>query len=297
MHRRDRNRIMRKLILFLCGAAVVAALPLSAKDQPVRPRITGLASVRLLVPDAPRSRDCYSGILARVPGANRCPKCQPLCFSIQQDQQIELRQAETAKDPNLLLEVAFETGDAAQLRGYLQSKGAEPGELTKSAEGNQSFAVLDPEGHRIVFIQYPSSDNSITAVNQVSTHMIHAGFVVHDRAAMDRFYKDILGFHVYWHGGRKDDETDWVYMQVPDGADWLEYMLNVPANADHRLLGVMNHIALGVPDIHAAEKQLRANGWNGDEQPKIGRDGKWQLNLYDPDQTRVELMELTPTKE
>jgi hypothetical protein len=59
----------------------------------------------------------------------------------------------------------------------------------------------------------------------------------------------------------------------------------------------MNHIALGVPDIHDAEKQLRANGWSGTEQPKIGRDGKWQLNLYDPDETRVELMEFTPTRE
>jgi catechol 2,3-dioxygenase-like lactoylglutathione lyase family enzyme len=288
---------MRKLILFLCGAAAVAALPLSAKDKPVRPRITGIASVRLLVTDAQRSRDFYSGILALGPGANRCPKGQPLCFSIQQDQQIELRQAETAKDPNLLLEVAFETGDAAQLRGYLQSKGAEPGELTKSAEGNQSFAVLDPEGHRIVFIQYPSSDNSITVVNQVSTHMIHAGFVVHDRAAEDRFYKDILGFHVYWHGGMKGGEDNWVDMQVPDGTDWIEYMLNVSPNASHKTLGVMNHIALGVPDIHAAQQQLIKNGWKPTEEPKIGRDGKWQLNLYDPDETRVELMEFKPTKE
>jgi catechol 2,3-dioxygenase-like lactoylglutathione lyase family enzyme len=126
--------------------------------------------------------------------------------------------------------------------------------------------------------------------------LIHAGFVVRDRAAEDRFYKDILGFHVYWHGGRKDDETNWVDMQVPDGTDWIEYMLNVPANADHHTLGVMNHIALGVPDIHAAEAQLRKNGWTGNEQPKIGRDGKWQLNLYDPDDTRVELMEFTPTQ-
>ena len=126
--------------------------------------------------------------------------------------------------------------------------------------------------------------------------IIHAGFVVRDRDAEDRFYKDILGFHVYWHGGRKDDETSWVDMQVPDGTDWIEYMLNVPANADHHTLGVMNHIALGVPDIHAAEEQLRKNRWTGNEQPKIGRDGKWQLNLYDPDDTRVELMEFTPTQ-
>jgi len=32
------------------------------------------------------------------------------------------------------------------------------------------------------------------------------------------------------------------------------------------------------------------------EQPKIGRDGKWQLNLYDPNSTRVELMEPKPVK-
>ncbi len=263
---------MRKLIL--CGAAALVAMPLSAKDKPVRPRITGIASVRLLVTDAQRSRDFYSGILALGPNANRCAKSQPLCFSIQQGQQVELQQAETAKGPNLLLEVAFETGDAAQLRSYLQSKGAEPGELTKSAEGNQSFAVRDPEGHRIVFIQYPFSDNSITVVNQVSTKMIHAGFVVHDRAAEDRFYKDILGFHVYWHGGMKDGEDNWVDMQVPDGTDWIEYMLGVSPNASHKTLGVMNHIALGVPDIHAAQAQLVKNGWKPTEEPKIGRDGK-----------------------
>ncbi len=113
---------------------------------------------------------------------------------------------------------------------------------------------------------------------------------------MDKFYKDILGFHMYWHGGMKDEETNWVDMQVPDGTDWIEYMLNVPANADKHTLGVMNHIALGVPDIHAAAKQLLTNGMKLIEEPKIGRDGKWQLNLYDPDDTRVELMEFTPVQ-
>jgi hypothetical protein len=30
---------------------------------------------------------------------------------------------------------------------------------------------------------------------------------------------------------------------------------------------------------------------------KVGRDGKVQLNLYDPDLTRVEFMEFTPAQE
>jgi hypothetical protein len=32
------------------------------------------------------------------------------------------------------------------------------------------------------------------------------------------------------------------------------------------------------------------------EKPKIGRDGKWQLNLYDPNGTRAELMEPKPVE-
>src|SRR5258708_16278272 len=107
---------MRKLIL--CGAAAIVALALSAKDKPVRPRVTGIASVRLVVTDAQRSRDFYSGILALGPGANRCPKGQPLCFSIQRDQQIELQQPETAKNPNLLLEVPFDPPHPPPLRLY-----------------------------------------------------------------------------------------------------------------------------------------------------------------------------------
>src|SRR2546422_2803371 len=89
----------------------------------------------------------------------------------------------------------------------------------------------------------------------------------------------------------KDDQTDWVSMQVPDGVEWLEFMVNVPAEADRQLRGVMNHIAIGATDIHAAQKKLIDKGIKLTEEPQIGRDGKWQLNLYDPDDTRVEFME------
>ena len=85
-------------------------------------------------------------------------------------------------------------------------------------------------------------------------------------------------------------------MRVPDGDDWLEYMLNV-RNPTAKTRGVMNHLALGVPDMQAAQRRLIERGENlGDEKPKIGRDGKWQLNLYDPNPTRTELMELRPVQ-
>jgi catechol 2,3-dioxygenase-like lactoylglutathione lyase family enzyme len=158
----------------------------------------------------------------------------------------------------------------------------------------ESFEITDPEQRRMIFISTHFGVAGGVPPAEISNRTIHTGFVVNDRASTDHFYKDILGFRPYWHGGMKDDKDDWVAMQVPDGTDWIEYMLNISPNADHHTLGVMNHIALGVSDIHATEKQLIANGWKPTDEPKLGRDGKWQLNLYDPDDTRTEFMEFKP---
>jgi hypothetical protein len=60
---------------------------------------------------------------------------------------------------------------------------------------------------------------------------------------------------------------------------------------------VMNHFAIGVNDIEGAAFAAKKSGLSATEDPQVGRDGKWQLNLYDPDETRVEMMEFKPTKE
>ena len=75
-------------------------------------------------------------------------------------------------------------------------------------------------------------------------------------AAENRFYVDLLGFRLYWYGGFKDDGVDWYELQVPDGPDWIEYMLNIPANADHKELGVQNHFSFGVKNVHDAAAQF-----------------------------------------
>jgi catechol 2,3-dioxygenase-like lactoylglutathione lyase family enzyme len=128
--------------------------------------------------------------------------------------------------------------------------------------------------------------------------MIHAGFLVHNRDAEDHFYRDLLGFHLYWHGGMKPDETDWVAMQVPDGTDWLEYMLHQPEQPDLRIMGVLDHISLGVADMKKAQALLESHGWkpHDSEKAQMGKDGKWQLNIFDPDLTRIELMEFKPVE-
>lgn len=175
-----------------------------------------------------------------------------------------------------------------------------PGPLEAGREGNLSFKIQDPDGHTVEFMQYlPGSLHGrnfgkFLPDTRVSERMIHVGVTVRDRAAADRFYKDILGFKQTWQGGMKDDRTDWVDMRVPEGTDWLEYMLNVN-NPSPKTLGVMHHFALGVADIQTAYKTVTARSYKA-EQPKVGRDGKWQLNLYDPNLTRAELMEFKPVQ-
>jgi catechol 2,3-dioxygenase-like lactoylglutathione lyase family enzyme len=290
---------MRRTLFFV--SLVFLSIPLLAEREPARPRILGIARVQILVTDLAEARSFYTNVLGQAHDCNWCEQAPGRSLLVNEFQGIALSTT-TSPVPSNLEEITFATDNVPKLRRYLLAHNvavSEPQGKDKAA--GPFLSVVDPEGHRISFIQslgvtarkpgYPPDSPPPS-----NLHLIHAGFVVRDRAAVDRFYKDILRFHLYWQGGRKDDETSWVNMQVPDGTDWIEYMLNVPDNADHHTLGVMNHIALGVPDIKAAREQLIKNGWKPGEEPKIGRGGKWQLNVYDPDETRVEFMEFTPVQ-
>jgi catechol 2,3-dioxygenase-like lactoylglutathione lyase family enzyme len=288
-----KRAVVSLLALFFC---VSAKLP----QKIHRPRILGIARVDLLSSMTEDACDFYATVLnpksvwrpmSPMLGHD-CKHQVGLSIPLNREQEVSLSKPPRTPPSNLIHQIVFVTDDPTAMRGYLADKGLVAGGKGATSAGPE-FAVNDPEGHLIGFT---APNNLTTDSTSSNRRLIHAGFVVHDRAAEDKFYKEILGFHVYWHGGMKDDETNWVDMQVPEGTDWIEYMLKVPADADHHTLGVMNHIALGVPDIHAAQQQLIKNGWKGTEQPKIGRDGKWQLNLYDPDQTRVEFMEFTPVE-
>jgi len=277
---------------------LLLGLPLGAQEKSTGPTITGVAGIRLLATDPEKSREFYGKEL----GLRECRSGAALCFTVNALQMIELDHLGRDNRLDRLVSVAFRTRDVAKLRQHLVSQGIQSGDLVTRALGGRAVDILDPEGHAVEFVEYEPGTTLETRTDhdmQVSRQIIHVGYVVKNREVMDRLYREILGFHIYWQGGRAETEMNWVDMQVSDrhGTDWLEYMLGVSPDASHKTLGVMNHIALGVPDIRKAQEQLIKNGWKGGEEPKIGRDGKWQLNLYDPDETRVELMEFKPTKE
>jgi len=276
----------------------IVALPVGAVAIPERPEITGIALVRLRVAHMDASRAFYAKTLG-LPGVSQgCFSQAPAaaCFSINSLQKLELISSDPAENKNAVEAIGYHVRDANTMREYLLSRGVKCSEVKRSTAGDKYIEVRDPEDHRIVFVSPGNGTMSTVAISPLSNQIIHTGFVVRDRAAEDAFYKDILGFRLYWHGGMKDDETSWVAMEVPNGTTWLEYMLNISPAADHHTLGVMNHISLGVVDIKAADARLIKNGWKPTEDPKLGRDGKWQLNVYDPDDTRVEYMEFKPAQ-
>ena len=269
---------------------------LFAQAQVQRPPITGLAQASLRTNDLALARQFYGKELGlpETPGPHHAA-----VFEVNPRQFIDITPDLKDDAQDRLASLAFETTNAKQLRDYLASRGvAVPGRVASDRNGNLSFFVKDPEGHAIGFIQYerrPASPTPSQPADRLSQHLIHAGFVAHNRAALDAFYQDILGFQEMWHGGKTDTSVDWVDMRVPDGDDWLEYMLNV-SNTSAKTRGVMNHLAFGVPSVAQAATSLKARGFNPTEQPKVGRDGKWQLNLYDPNLTRAELMEPKPVQ-
>src|ERR1700682_6017065 len=246
----------------------LAALHSGAQDRPKRPRITGIDHVRLYVTDIGKANAFYAKLMGNRPTktAYGCRTASLPCFPVNTHQQIELQQVSWLTPKNLLCEDAYNTDNVEQMRGYLREHKVGVTSITKDPNGARHFELHDPEGNPLSFIQ---------------------------RAERD---VDLLGFKLYWYGGFKDDGLDWYEIQVPDGDNWIEYMLNIPANAAHKELGVQNHFSLGARDVHAAAEQLRQNGVKEIAGPGIGRDGKWGLNAYDPDGTRVEVMEFTPAK-
>lgn len=276
----------------------IAAFPVSTVAAPERPEITGIALVRLRVTNLDASRGFYAKTLGLTQASKGCfsPAKTATCFIVNSLQQLELVPSDPADTNNGVEAIGYHVRDANAMREYLLSRGVKCSEVKRADSGDKYVEVQDPEDHRVLLLSPGTGTMSSVAISPLSNQIIHAGFVVRDRAAEDAFYKEVLGFRLYWHGGMKDDETSWVAMEVPNGTTWLEYMLNISPTADHHTFGVMNHISLGVIDIKKADAQLIKDGWKPTEEPKLGRDGKWQLNVYDPDQTRVEYMEFKPAQ-
>jgi lactoylglutathione lyase len=109
-----------------------------------------------------------------------------------------------------------------------------------------------------------------------------------------KFYRDILGFQEFWRGSPTPKELSWVNMRVPDGEDYVEFMLYSKPPEDKEL-GVKNHVCLVVPSVEKAVATLQTRAthtaYARPIEMRVGVNRKRQVNVFDPDGTRIELME------
>ena len=285
----------RHPFLYLIYLLTLLYFPSAALAQP-RPPITGIASVRLFSADLHASSVFYGQLLGFPTGHNTCLGSGRPCFSVNGRQRIELQQITGGAPDNLLAEIAFSTPDVSRMRDFFLAHKIEAGPITKDARGVTFFSLTDPEGHPIAFVQQISEGFFTPDDRQISVRILHAGFIVKDLAKEKAFYQDLLGFRLYWQGGFQDNGLDWYEIQVPDGEEWIEFMLNIPANANRQERGVQNHFSLGVANANNAAARLRSFGAKQFDGPEVGRDGKNSLDIYDPDLTRVEIMDFKPTQ-
>jgi catechol 2,3-dioxygenase-like lactoylglutathione lyase family enzyme len=290
--------------IFVIALIVFAANVATAQNAPARPKISGISHLAVYTSNPAATEHYYTVIVGAAKLADP-ENAQGVRYALSATQFIEVLPLPAGAGVNRLDHAAFNTESAEGMRKYLAAKGWKtPSHVEKGADGSRWFEVLDPEGNRIQFVEPPRNPKAVNAPNVIGHHIIHVGMLVHDRATEDKFYRDLLGFRPYWWGGR-DGKVEWVSQQVPDGHDWLEYMLaagpgtGIPASMSQNTLGVLDHFSIGVVSVPDAYKVLQAgNRLDGrhDQAPKIGLDGKYQFNMYDPDGIRTEVMNFHATE-
>jgi catechol 2,3-dioxygenase-like lactoylglutathione lyase family enzyme len=235
-------------------------LPAFAQQKP--PAITGISHMCVYASDAQASNHFYADILGGVKGADP-QDASGTRYYFSPTQFVEVLPLPADHSISRMACVAWNTADAAGLLRYLRARGVEGlSDLHTGSDGSRWFDSKDPEGNRVQFVQ-PGRPVAMPAdLKAIGTRVIHVGYLVHNRAAEDRFYREILGFRPYWFGAKQPDHVDWVSQQAPDGHDWLEYMMVGegstvdPAKVDQRQLGVLNHFSIGVPNMEKAVTTL-----------------------------------------
>jgi len=292
-----------RTIAFLVLTSLLLSPQGTGTHQVTRPHVLGVAHMALFVSDLAKARAFYEDFLgyAEPYSLKRDDGTDRIAFvKINEDQYLELF-AEPPKKDGHLNHISFYTDSAEGTRAYLASLGIKvPEKVGKGKIGNSNFNIIDPDGHTVEIVQYePDSwtrqqKGKYMLDTRISTHVAHVGVTVGPLAPAMRFYQDVLGFQEFWRGSSSGTTLSWVNMRVPDGKDYLEFML-YKTPPDEAQMGVKNHVCLVVPDIEKAVATLEARpaykNYGKKIEIKTGVNGKRQANLFDPDGTRVELME------
>ena len=289
-------------IRLICWLASLVTF--ASAEEARRPRVTGIAHAAFYVDDMKEAVAFYTEFLGyEVPYTLPLPSGGELVWiKINDRQSVELFPgAAVAKGSDRLSHIAIETDDADAMRLYLQAKGFKvPDKTPVGKSGNKNFTISDPDGNRVEIVEYLPTGWTAREIGKfqsgprVSTKLRHVGVKVGDLDSAMAFYGEVLGFKEIYRQSADGNVLSWVNMQAPDGDEYIEFMLYDQAPGAPQLLS-MHHICLEVEDILQTHRVLQGRPLpKSCKHPtgmKLGKNGRWQINCFDPDGSRVEVME------
>jgi catechol 2,3-dioxygenase-like lactoylglutathione lyase family enzyme len=285
-------------------AALFLSVALSAQD---RPKVLGVAHMAVYVKDLAKTRQFYGELLGfgepfTLPNKDKTGT-RIVFIKVNDKQYFEIFN-EKDRGEGQLNHISFYVDSADRAYAFFKAHGIEvmgdKGSVGKGQTGNKNFNVKDPDGHIVEIVEYQPDSwtareaGKFTPATRISDQIMHVGVLVGDLDKSMDFYHSLLGFTEFWRGSSSPRMLSWVNMRVPEGDDYLEFMLyNKIPEPDGR--GTKNHASLTIPDADKALEELKRRaakmGYTREIVIQTGVNRKRQINLYDPDGTRIELME------
>ncbi len=304
-------RLTMKMLLLLAGAIgvfrptadaqtpVPATAPV-ASDLP----ILGIAQVTNKVSDLDKARIYYGRVLGLTEAfdlKDTAGQVTSAYFKVNDDQYIELRPNLQPGEIVRQARIVIQSSDLQKLHGIYQTRGVNPGPISKGPDGNPVFRVTAPNGATVDFLQYVDGSQQSMArgkhlgATRLSTHILHAGTMAKDDE-IKSFFQDKLGFGRVLPGGRGE------YIELPASDSNLETK-NPPldpksaATLDQytrEVSGAVYHFSMDVPDMRVARDLAQKRGGYDDVRVRVamGRGLRsWLMHLFDADGTRTEFVQ------
>lgn len=276
---------------------VLFFIPRFAFSQSVeieRPAVWGIAKMTFLVSDFQLARNYYRDFLGFAEAFSYdSENGKVISFKVNNRQFLEFIEDNHSGEKTRLVSVSFETSNVEQMRLYLNSRGvAVPSSPVTDGAGNQTIVVHDPSGVAVEFINFnlgglhKKSEGRYLSDKRIAVRLHHVGLFTKNVPGNNRFYKDILGCNMVWRYPEDGDEANiaFAYLQFPDCAEFLEYLVSDDPNVSHPCFLVI--------DMQETIYTLkgRQNG-NIIGKPIIGKGKRWILNMKNSDGTKVEFTE------
>jgi catechol 2,3-dioxygenase-like lactoylglutathione lyase family enzyme len=288
---------MKKALLSIL---ILSCLSMGIKTEKALP-ILGIAHVAFQVSSLEQSRAYYTAFYGFEFAFAAYEDRETSYLKINDDQFLKLVATPDGTNDNRLVEVAFQVSDIETTVAMLRERGLEPTPVEKKSDGTLASALVDPNGHNLLFVEYTSSSKQTLArgkhlgARRVSDRLLHVGLTIQDEEAADAIYRNALGFQEIWRGTREDGGPDaWVNMQMPgDRGDYVEYILINDKKLSRKEMGTMHHMCLMIDDVQKTHRDMLFNALPDIEtyEPMVARNNRWMLNVHDLDGTRCEVME------